>query len=159
MIHTATLVGALPGGWDYYKALKANGVTASGGNGDVLKAVAGGEKLYGFIVDYMPIREKAKGAPVEFVFPTDGVSAVTEPVAILKSSKNQQAAQSFVDFILSAEGQALAARQGYIPALPSVALPPGYPAREAIRTLPFDAAKALSEEKANRRTFEDVFAD
>jgi iron(III) transport system substrate-binding protein len=29
-------------------------------------------------VDYMAIREKAKGAPIEFVFPKEGVSIVTE---------------------------------------------------------------------------------
>ena len=66
----------LADGWGYYEELKDNGAVAGGGNGDVLKQVAGGEKLYGMIVDFMPIREKAKGAPVEFVFPKEGVSAV-----------------------------------------------------------------------------------
>ncbi|TIP77247.1 MAG: extracellular solute-binding protein, partial [Mesorhizobium sp.] len=69
MIHTVTLTGNLPQGWDYYDALARNGAQASGGNGDVLKAVSGGDKLFGMIVDYMPLREKAKGAPIEFVFP------------------------------------------------------------------------------------------
>ena len=87
LIHAATLTGNIDGGWKYYEALKDNDAVAGGGNGDVLKQVAGGEKLYGVIVDYMPIREKAKGAPVEFVFPKEGVSAVSEPVAILKSTQ------------------------------------------------------------------------
>jgi iron(III) transport system substrate-binding protein len=91
MIHTVTLTGNLPEGWDYYAALARNGAQASGGNGDVLKAVSGGDKLFGMIVDYMPIREKAKGAPVEFVFPKEGVSAVTEPVAILSTAKDTEA--------------------------------------------------------------------
>ena len=56
-------------------------------NGGVLKQVAGGEKLYGMVVDFLPIREKAKGAPVEFVFPEEGVSAISEPVAILASTR------------------------------------------------------------------------
>ena len=159
MIHTVTLTTNLPEGWAFYEALKANGAQASGANGDVLKSVAGGEKLYGFIVDYMPIREKAKGAPVEFVFPKEGVSAVSEPVAILKSTRNPEAARAFVDFLLSPEGQALAAAQGYVPALPSAPLPPGYPAREAIRVLPFDAGAALTNEAANRKRFQDIFAD
>ena len=93
LIHAATLTGNLEGGWGYYEELKDNGAVAGGGNGDVLKQVAGGEKLYGMIVDFMPIREKAKGAPVEFVFPKEGVSAVSEPVAILKTTKNPDAAQ------------------------------------------------------------------
>src|SRR5918997_4378717 len=83
LIHAATLTGNLEGGWKYYEGLKGNGALAGGGNGDILKSVAGGEKLFGVIVDFMPIREKAKGAPVEFVFPAEGVSAISEPVAIL----------------------------------------------------------------------------
>lgn len=158
MIHAVTLTANLAGGWKYYEGLQAQGAVATGANGDVLRAVATGEKMYGFIVDFMPIREKAKGAPVEFVFPTEGVSAVTEPVAILKSTKNPEAAKAFVDFLLSPEGQALAGRQGYVPALPSAPLPAGYPARDAIKVMAFDPAKALAEEAANRKRFQDIFA-
>jgi len=158
LIHTVTLTSNLPEGWKYYQSLATNGAEASGGNGDVLKKVAGGEKLYGMIVDFMPIREKAKGAPVEFVFPKEGVSAVTEPVAILKNTKNPDAAKAFVDFILSKEGQELATKQGYIPAHPAVALPAGYPARGEVKVMSFDAAKALADENANKKRFEDIFA-
>ncbi len=157
LIHAATLTGRLEGGWKYYEDLQENDAVAGGGNGDVLKQVAGGEKLYGVIVDYMPIREKAKGAPIEFVFPKEGVSAVSEPVAILKTTKNPDAARAFVDFLLSREGQELALKQGYIAAHPAVALPAGYPPREQIKVMPFDAAKALADETANKAAFADIF--
>ncbi len=157
LIHAATLTGNLPGGWHYYEKLKENGAVAGGGNGDILKSVAGGEKLYGVIVDFMPIREKAKGAPVEFVFPKEGVSAVSEPVAILKSTRNPDAAKAFVDFLLSKEGQELALKQGYIAAHPAVAVPAGYPGRERIKVLAFDAAKALENEAKNKAAFADIF--
>jgi iron(III) transport system substrate-binding protein len=157
LIHTATTIGAMPGGWDYFKGLKANGAIAAGANGPVLKAVAGGEKMYGVIVDFMPIREKAKGAPVAFVFPSEGVSSVSEPVAILKSTKNQTAAKAFVDFLLSKDGQELALKQGYLAAHPEVAEPAGFPARKTIKLMPFDAAKALAEEEANKKKFTEIF--
>jgi iron(III) transport system substrate-binding protein len=157
LIHAATLTGSLPGGWEYYKALKANDALAGGANGDVLRQVAGGEKLYGMIVDFMPIREKAKGAPVEFVFPKEGVSAVSEPIAILSTGKNPVAAKAFVDFLLSKEGQGLALSQGYVAAHPGVALPAGYPSRDAITLMPFDAKKALAAERQIRKTFSDIF--
>jgi iron(III) transport system substrate-binding protein len=157
LIHAATLTAALPGGWDYYRALKTNGAIAAGANGPVLQAVAGGEKMFGIIVDFLPIREKAKGAPVEFVFPTEGVSAVSEPVAIVRGTKNPDAAKAFVDFLLSKDGQELALKQGYIAALPTVALPAGFPDRGTIKIMPFDAAKALADEDANKKRFEDIF--
>jgi iron(III) transport system substrate-binding protein len=157
MIHAVSLTANMPGGWKFYEDLRANGAIAAQGNGDVLKQVAGGEKLFGMIVDFMPIREKAKGAPVEFVFPADGVSAIGEPVAILSSTKNPEAAKAFIDFLLSRDGQELAAKQGYIPAHPEVALPAGYPARSAIKVLAFDPAKALAEDAANKKRFADIF--
>jgi iron(III) transport system substrate-binding protein len=158
MIHTVTLTGNLPQGWDYYDALARNGAQASGGNGDVLKAVSGGDKLFGMIVDYMPIREKAKGAPVEFVFPREGVSAVTEPVAILSTAKNADAAKAFVDFLLSKNGQQAAAKMGYIPARADIALPAGYPDRSSIKVLGYDAAAALANDAANKEKFGAVMS-
>lgn len=157
LIHAMTLAGNLPGGWGYYEKLQANGALAAGGNGDILRQVAAGEKLYGMIVDFMPIREKAKGAPVAFVFPSEGVSAVGEPVAILSTTKNPQAAKAFVDFLISKEGQELALKQGYVAAHPDVALPAGYPGRDAIKLMPFDAAKALAGEAAARKRFSAIF--
>ena len=74
-----------------------------------LKSVASGEKPYGILVDFMALNAKAKGSPVEFVFPSEGVPAVTEPVAIMSTATRMlPAAQKFVDFILSDEGQKLA---------------------------------------------------
>jgi iron(III) transport system substrate-binding protein len=157
LIHAMTLAGNLPDGWGYYEKLQINGALAAGGNGDILRQVATGEKLYGMIVDFMPIREQAKGAPVAFVFPSEGVSAVGEPVAILKTTKNPEAAKAFVDFLISKDGQELALRQGYVAAHPQVALPAGYPVRDAIRLMPFDAAKALAGEAAARKRFSAIF--
>lgn len=157
LIHAQTLAGIDALGWDYYKALAENGATAAGGNGGVLKAVATGEKAYGMVVDFMAIREKAKGAPVEFVFPTAGVSAVTEPVAILKTAKNADAAKKFVDFLLSEEGQQVAVKMGYIPARNGLALPEGFPAREAVKVLPVDAAAAVKNSDADLKTFSGIF--
>ncbi|WP_458574638.1 ABC transporter substrate-binding protein [Rhizobium sp. PDO1-076] len=157
LIHAQTLVGVDGLGWDYYKSLQANGATASGGNGAVLKSVATGEKAYGVVVDYMPLREKAKGAPVEFVFPTEGVSAVTEPVAILSSSKNAEAAKLFVDYVLSEKGQEGFLKLGYIPARNGMAVPDGFPARDTIKVLPINASEALKASEDDLKTFSGIF--
>ena len=157
MIHLETLTAHPDLGWDYYEALAEQGALASGGNGGVFKAVAGGAKLYGVVIDYLPIREKAKGSPVEFVFPAEGVSAVTEPVAILSTARNPEATRAFVDFLLSEEGQELAASQGYLPAHPEVAPPPGFPPRAEIRIRPFDPDRAIANEQADKKAFAELF--
>lgn len=157
LIHAQTLAAVPSLGWDYYKALQANGAVAAGGNGAVLKSVASGEKAYGVVVDYMPIREKAKGAPVEFVFPTEGVSAVTEPVAILSTTKNAEAAKKFVDYVLSEKGQEGFLKLGYIPARNGMPVPEGFPARDTIKVLPIDAAAALKATEEDLKTFSGIF--
>ena len=157
LIHLATLIDHPKLGWNYYERLAAHGAQAKGGNGGTLKAVAGGEKLYGMVVDFLPIRAKAKGSPVQFVFPMEGVSAISEPVAILSTAKNPQAAKAFVDFLLSEEGQNLASTQGYMPAHPDVAPPPGFPDLKTITIMPLNAEKALNNAEKNKKKFADVF--
>ncbi len=156
-IHMAALTAHPDLGWALYEGLAEQGANPEGGNGGVYRAVAGGEKLYGFVVDFLPIREKANGAPVEFVFPEEGVSAVTEPVAILSTAQNPDAAKAFVDFLLSPEGQQLAADQGYLPAHPDVTPPEGFPARSEIRLIAFDPARALADDQANKERFLEIF--
>lgn len=156
-IHMASITANPDLGWDYYAALADQGANPQGGNGGVYRAVAGGEKLYGFVVDFLPIRNMLEGAPVRFVFPEEGVSAVTEPVAILSTARNPAAAKAFVDFLISPEGQQLAADMGYLPAHPAITPPEGFPARTDIKLLDFDPAKALADDQANKQRFIDIF--
>lgn len=156
-IHMAALTSDPDLGWDYYQGLADQGANPQGGNGGVYKAVAGGEQLYGFIVDFLPIREQANGAPVAFVFPTEGVSAVTEPAAILSTAQNPDAAKAFIDFLISEQGQQLAADMGYLPAHPGITPPAGFPARDQIKLIDFDPAKALADDIENKERFIEIF--
>lgn len=156
-IHMAALTAHPELGWDLYEGLANQGANPKGGNGGTYKAVAGGEKLYGFVVDFLPIRNKLQGAPVEFIFPQEGVSAVTEPVAILSSAQNPDAAKAFVDFLISPEGQQMAADMGYLPAHPAITPPEGFPARDTIKLLEFDPAKALVDDQDNKLRFTEIF--
>lgn len=156
-IHMAALTAHPDLGWELYEGLAAQGANPQGGNGGVYKAVAGGDQLYGFVVDFLPIREKVKGAPVEFVFPNEGVSAVTEPAAILSTAQNPDAAKAFIDFLISEKGQQLAADMGYLPAHPGITPPEGFPAREEIKLIPFDPAKALADDVENKKRFVEIF--
>lgn len=157
LIHLAALTDQDDLGWEYYDALNQNGVSAQGGNGAVLTAIASGTKPYGVIVDFLAIREAAKGSPITFVFPEEGVTAVTEPVAILKNSQNVEAAQRFVDFLLSESGQNLVYEQGYLPARNGMKTPEGFPDIEDIHLIPLNSAKALQDADANKARFIEIF--
>lgn len=157
LINYATLRGVDGLGQSYFEELAANEALADGGNGGVFRAVAGGEKTYGIVVDFLPIREAAAGSPVEFVFPEEGVSAVTEPVAIMAGTDAPEAARLFVDFLLSREGQELAASQGYLPAHPEVTPPPGFPPASEIEVLGYDAAEVMRTQDDLKVEFADTF--
>lgn len=158
-IHMATLMSDPQLGFAWYEKLKANGAMPQSGNGAVMNAITSGSKGYGVLVDYMAIREKAKGAPIEFVFPKEGVSIVTEPVAMLKNAKNPDGAKAFIDFVLSDAGQRLVLKQGYLPADANLPAPEGFPARESIKLMPYDPAKALADTDANKKRFADLFGN
>ena len=155
-IHVQAVAQSPTLGWEYWEKLAQSGLQPRGGNGAVMQAVAGGERAFGIVVDYMPIREAAKGAPVKFVFPEEGASAITEPVAILKNSRNPEAAAAFVSFLLSREGQELASSQGFLPADPNVAPPPGFPDPKSVKVLPLDNARAAAEADATLRRFNQL---
>jgi iron(III) transport system substrate-binding protein len=157
MIHIATIAQQPGMGWDYFRRLAESRVRPAGGNGPIMQQVSGGQRLYGIVVDFLPIRAKASGAPVEFVFPTEGVSAISEPVAILSTTRQEAAAKRFVDFLISRPGQELASAMGYMPALPGVSPPAGFPAE--VKILPFNAAQALRDEAQIRAQIRQIFGE
>jgi iron(III) transport system substrate-binding protein len=146
-------------GWPYFEKLKAADAVAVRGNGAVLTAVANGEKPYGVLVDFMAFNAKAKGSPIDFVFPAEGLPAVTEPVAILKTTQNAAAARAFVDFILSDDGQKLAVSMGYIPARASVGMPSWLPAGTRINIMPTDIGSVVQANSANLKRFAELFGN
>lgn len=158
-IQLSTLAARSDLGWKFFETLKANGATPVQGNGAVLKAVSSGEKTVGILVDYMAFNAKAKGSPIDFVFPKEGVTAVTEPVAVLKTTKNPAAARAFVDFILSDAGQKLALDMGYIPAKSGAGTPAWLPAGTKINLMPIDTAAVLKTGDADKQKFSDLFSN
>jgi iron(III) transport system substrate-binding protein len=144
-------------GWDYLKGLKANNISVVKGNGAVLKSIATGEKSYAMVVDYMVAREKAKGSPVELVYPSEGVPVITEPIGIMKKAANDKAAKSFVDFVLSDEGQKVASEIGYTPIREGVQAPKGLKSSSEFKVLSSDISKLTEAREADKKEFIQLF--
>ncbi|AJE45777.1 ABC transporter substrate-binding protein [Celeribacter indicus] len=157
VIHVGTMTQQPEFGWEYYETLADGGAVAGQGNGTVVEAVARGEKAYGIIIEYMALNAKAKGSPVDFVFPEEGVSVITQPVAIMKDSDAVEAAKVFVDWQLSQTAQEQSVAQGYFPILEGVAPPEGYPDPASLKILPADLATMLSEDRANKEAFAEIY--
>ncbi|MEK4439326.1 ABC transporter substrate-binding protein [Paenibacillus sp. FSL K6-2862] len=146
-------------GWDFLQQTKDNGISVIKGNGAVMKAVASGEKSYGVVVDYLVAREKAKGSPVELTYPEEGVPIITEPVGIMKDAANVPAAEAFVDFLLSEEGQQLSAEIGYSPIREGIAPPEGLKSVSEMKILSGDTVKLAADREADKQQFIQVFGE
>ena len=157
VIHVGTMVQQGEFGWGYFEALARNGAIAGRGNGAVIEAVARGEKSYGVIIEYMAFNAKAKGSPVDFVFPQEGVSAISQPVAILKTSRNAEAAKAFVAWQLSEEAQRQSVAQGYFPIFADVPPPKGYPPVSSLKIMSSDLKAMLANDEDNKRRFTELF--
>jgi iron(III) transport system substrate-binding protein len=144
-------------GWDFFKGLKANNTSVVKGNGAVLKAVAAGEKSYAMVVDYLVAREKAKGSPVELIYPVEGVPVITEPIGIMKNTANEKAAKAFVDFVLSEDGQKLASDIGYTPIREGVPAPQGLKSLADFKVMSADIAQLTEAREADKKQFTDLF--
>ncbi|QKX51128.1 ABC transporter substrate-binding protein [Planococcus glaciei] len=144
-------------GWEFYEDMRANDITITQGNGAVLEGVAMGEQQYGMIVDYLAAQAKSDGSPVELVYPKEGVLVITEPVGILANTDNEEAAQAFVDFVLSEEGQELASDQGYTPIREGIEAPEGLKSLNDIKVLEADSAELLQTRDDDKAKFGEIF--
>ncbi|WP_420720232.1 ABC transporter substrate-binding protein [Providencia rettgeri] len=108
--------------WTLFSELKANGMVISGPNAQALTPVLQGAKAAVFgAVDYVAYGSIAEGESIEVIFPSSGTAIAPRPMMILNSSKQQNEAKAFVDYVLSPEGQKIVADAWLMPARTDVA--------------------------------------
>jgi ABC-type Fe3+ transport system substrate-binding protein len=91
-------------GWATLMEIGGNFQQVSDRSFGVPDAVNSGQYGVGIVIDFFGLSAKASGFPVEFVYPT--VTAIVPAnVGIIANAKNQKAAEAFVEFLLSDEGQ------------------------------------------------------
>ena len=91
-------------GWATLLEIGGNLAQVSDRSFGVPDAVNSGQYGVGIVIDFFGLSAKASGFPVEFVYPT--VTAIVPAnVGIVANSRNQRAAEAFVEFLLSEEGQ------------------------------------------------------
>lgn len=103
-------------GWKYYEGLKENGAVVAGANKEALEPViTGAKKVVIGGVDYMAYSSKAKGEPIDIVYPKSGTVVNPRTVSILKDAPHMENAKKAVDFFLSDTAQKLVDKAYIIP--------------------------------------------
>lgn len=94
-------------GLEYYQALADNGAVQVQAPGEVITGVAEGRFAAGISLAFSAQQAIDDGSPLEVVYPEPGAIAVYSPVAIFESAADPAAAAALVEFLVTAEAQAL----------------------------------------------------
>jgi iron(III) transport system substrate-binding protein len=151
-----TLVPQPGFGWDYFRRLRDNAVVVEQSNGTVAQKLATGEFQIASVVDFFLRDMKAKGSPVDHVWPREGAILIPTPIGILQGAKNLAGAQAFLRYLYSTEGQRLFVEQGYVPVLPGVEGPRGLPP-EKLDILPTDEGYIATHREELKARYRELF--
>jgi iron(III) transport system substrate-binding protein len=128
-------------GWAYMDALHQNiGVYTHSGSKPCRQAGAG-EFPVGLSFEYRANKTKKDGAPIDIVFPREGLGWDVEATAIMKTSKKQEAAKALADWAVTPEANQLYAANFAVLALPE--------AQEKHEFIPADLEKRLAKNDFN----------
>jgi len=132
-------------GFEYVKKLHANVAQYTAGANGSIPLVSQGEAIIGYAWGHDTIKQKLSGnLPITIVFPKDTGFEIGG-ASIIKGANHLQAAQKFIDFILSAEAQKINAENGYrYPVRGDVQLPAAMPPFSKLSLAPWDLKKAAA---------------
>ena len=111
------------GGWDYMDKLHDNIAMYTHSGSKPCNQAATGEFVIGISFEYRGHSNKAKGAPIDLVFPKEGLGWDLEAFAIHKGTKKMEAAKKLADWASSKNAMILYGKNFAITAQPGVAEP------------------------------------
>ena len=111
------------GGWKYMDGLHANIAQYTHSGSKPCNMAASGEFVVGISFEYRANANKAKGAPIDLVFPKEGLGWDLEAFAIHKGTKKLEAAKKLADWASSKDAMMLYGKNFAITAQPGVAAP------------------------------------
>lgn len=116
-------------GWEYLDRLDANIMQYTHSGSKPAKMAGQGECVIGISFGYRGLKQKAKGEPVETVWPAEGAGWDLEANALVKKDTITEAAKTFLDFAISDDVMRLYADIYPITSVDTGMPPPeGYPA-------------------------------
>ena len=111
------------GGWEYMDKLHQNIAQYTHSGSKPCNQAAQGEFVVGISFEYRANTNKAKGAPIDLVFPKEGLGWDLEAFAIHKGTKKLAAAKKLADWASSKNAMKLYGKNFAITAQPGVAPP------------------------------------
>jgi iron(III) transport system substrate-binding protein len=135
--------------YDYMKKLNPNVQTYPSSGTGPSQGVSVGQCAIGIQFTPAFFEFIDKGYPLEVIFPKEGVGYEAPGVSILKGTKNLEASQMLVDWLVSKKGQDVlsAAKTFFYPVSSEAKLGAGMPAFETLKTIDVDTKWAGENKK------------
>jgi len=111
------------GGWKYMDGLHENIAQYTHSGSKPCNMAAAGEYVMGISFEYRGNSNKAKGAPIDLVFPKEGLGWDLEAFGIHKGTKHLAAAKKLADWASSKDAMMLYGKNFAITAQPGIAPP------------------------------------
>jgi iron(III) transport system substrate-binding protein len=111
------------GGWKYMDGLHENIAQYTHSGSKPCNMAAAGEYVVGISFEYRGNSNKAKGAPIDLVFPKEGLGWDLEAFGIHKGTRKLEAAKKLADWASSKDAMLLYGKNFAITAQPGVAAP------------------------------------
>jgi iron(III) transport system substrate-binding protein len=108
------------GGWEYMDKLHENIAQYTHSGSKPCRQAGAGEFVVGISFDFRGNDVKAKGAPVELIFPSEGLGWDIESSGIVKTTKKLDAAKKLMDWTATKEANEAYAKNFVIVAHPAV---------------------------------------
>ncbi len=112
--------------WKYMDALHENIAQYTHSGSKPCRQAGAGEFPIGVSFEYRAVTTKKSGAPIDIIFPTEGLGWDLEASGIMKGTKKLEAAKALMDWLVTPAAMELYAKNFAILAMPGMAKPLDY---------------------------------
>lgn len=158
-ILTATFQISRDLGWDYLDKLAKQRVMQVQSSTEPPKKLSMGERaVMADGSEYVLLKMKADGNPVEVVYAKEGSPLIISPSAILKEAPHPNAAKLFQNYLYTLEGQQTLIDVGFMRSFHAQAKePPGIPDFKDIKVMKEDAAAVVDQVEKIKERYRKAF--
>jgi iron(III) transport system substrate-binding protein len=109
--------------WKFMDALHENIAQYTHSGSAPCKSAGSGEFPIGISFEYRAVTTKKSGAPIDIIFPTEGLGWDLEASGIMKTTKKVEAARKLMDWLATPAAMELFAKNFAVVAIPGIAKP------------------------------------
>ncbi|MGA2088596.1 MAG: extracellular solute-binding protein [Stellaceae bacterium] len=158
-IMTATYEMVRDLGWPYFEKLAQQHVMQVQSANDPVRKLETGERSVSVDgVEYLLLREKSRGAPVEPIYPSEGTPFVAGSVGVMKDAPHPNAARLYESYLFSHQTQQMIVDTGALRSFdPSVKEPPGRPPLKSIKLMHDDPQATAAHADEIKQKYSQYF--